>query len=121
MSFRTSIYITVDELDVGSECLRSILGSSDVELFLEIDFDYSGGYSGDYESPPESAEANWTNIFIEGMEFSGDVIQENVEVLMLEEHKLAFQHLAESIIDRGWSKQYEQEAFDSLPEPDDYY
>jgi hypothetical protein len=121
MSFRTSIYISVDDLDAGSECLRSILESSEVELFLEIDFDYSGGYDGDYENPPESAEANWTSICIEGMKFSGDVIQENVEVLMLEEHKLAFQHLAESIINRGWSKRYEQEAFDSIPGPDDYY
>ena len=126
MSFCTSVYIDSDEmtsLDNRTECLRCILESADIEVEVEIDFDYTPGYSGNWENPPEDAVAEYTNINVTNMSFSAgdDLVEENIKVLITKEQKEAIRYLTELIIDRDWGKKYEQEAFDSLPEPDDYY
>ncbi len=123
MSLNTSIYIDSDVvLDAKTECLRCILDSAVIEVEVEVDFDYSGGCSGSYESPPESPSADYTNIYVTNISFDADtpLVEENIKVLMTKEQKEAIIYFATLEIENNWGSKYEQEAFDSLPDPDDY-
>jgi hypothetical protein len=123
MLLHTSVYIDSNQsLDEKTKCLQSILDNASIEVEVEVDFDYEGGYSGNYENPPESPEFNYTDIYVNNISFDADTpqIEENIKVLMSNEQKEAIVYLATLIIERDWQSKYEQEAFDSLPEPDDY-
>jgi hypothetical protein len=125
MFFHTSVHINYDcipSLDEKTKCLQSILDNASIEVEVEVDFEYEGGHSGNYENPPESPEANYTDIYVKNISFDADTpqIEENIKVLISNEQKEAIVYLATLIIERDWQSKYEQEAFDSLPEPDDY-
>jgi hypothetical protein len=123
-SFYTSVYVDSDEdLATDTECLRCILDVSDIEIELNIDFDWEHGDPGSYDNPPEVASADHTNIEVTNIDFfAGDsFVEESIKILITKQQKEAMKILAERIISRDWRAKYEDEAFKSLPSPDDYY
>lgn len=124
-SFSTVVYIESDEIDnlnSKTECLRCILENADIEAVAKIDFDYDSGYQGSWEEPPRDAQAEYINI--EHHDFKIHSVDKDaanaIRVLMTKEQREAVLYLVEYIIERDWDEVYEEQAFDSMPHPEDY-
>jgi hypothetical protein len=124
-----SFYVHIDSsfipsLNEKTKCLESILSLESLASIIvevEVDFEYSVGCLGNYESPPEPPSADYRRITVTDISFDTDKqTEDNIKALMTNKQKEATTYLAESIIKDNWSETYEEEALISIPSADDY-